>query len=137
MEVVQGTLSEKQIKELYTNPVTLVAAPGAGQALIVLACFVEYKYPGKLTYNSGPIAVTYGNRTSEENGQLVALADAPFDITEDTTQYLDLVFTSFNEPHGISSADCENKPLTLTADEDFYGGTGTGKYYLVYRTISI
>lgn len=133
-----GMLSNKQILELYTNPVVMVAAPGENKVLIPLSCYVEHLYGGKLPFNSGAISVTYGNRVDESHGQTLAVADAPFDITEDCVQYITPNFYSLNEAHGISLSDCINKPLTLTADGDFYDGSGgTGRFHVVYKIINV
>lgn len=135
-QIASGTLTNKQISELYTNPVQLIGAPGAGQVIVVLSCYVE-NVASKLSWNSGAIALTYGNRVDSDHGQTLCLADAPFDSSVNSIQSMLPYFVSNNEAHGMLLADCVNKPVTLTADGDFYGGGGTGRYSIVYKILNV
>lgn len=133
---VSGTLSSKQILEMDTNPVVVVAAPGAGYALVVLSCFVQHNF-GTTPYSSTTIALTYGNTVSG-TAAMAAFADAPFDSTSNVLQMMPVTFQS-TLGHGVGQSDMENKPLTLTTGSGvpFTDGDGTGKYYIVYKIIQV
>lgn len=61
------TLTSAQVKALHATPITLVAAPGAGKAILVFTSIAQLNYGGTNAFvNSGgfPINIFYGNGTT-------------------------------------------------------------------------
>lgn len=47
------TLSNSQIKNIFTSPVTVIAAPGAGKIIIPLVLTVKFNYGGNNAFITG------------------------------------------------------------------------------------
>lgn len=132
-----GSISNAQIQNMGTTPLTMVAAPGANLAHMVLACYVTYDYPGAgVPFSAGQMYVTPGklvSGTSPVYGQ----KEAPFSFGTKVVAAIELGMSSdgFTSPY-MEMTDFVNQPISLTTDPTLGTGVGTGRYFLLYKTIT-
>jgi hypothetical protein len=118
VQVAEVSLTNAEIKALRATPKTLVAAPGAGKALVFhLATLLLDAGTNALTESADNLAVKY------ENGSGDAVSD-----TIETTGFIDqttdqlTIAVAIKDPI-VAKAVCENKPLVLhnTGDGEIAG----------------
>lgn len=122
------SLTSAQIKALFSSPVTLVEAPGAGKAIQVLGVFANYT-AGGTPYTDG-------------DGEVVAWGDANTAVAEN---FWDLTSADSNggQPRldnegSLVTTLFENVPLVLAcATTDPTDGDGTAKVSVLYAVADV
>lgn len=127
------TLTSAQILALHGTPVTLIAAPGAGQMILLQQVSMEY------IFNTTPYTVPVGaNLRSSINGVNVGTdiaATGLLDQNANTIAYS----RAGNETTGITVATLANQPLVIsnTNATEFTAGDGTLVVNVLYNIISV
>lgn len=115
---VEINLSAAQIRSLFSSPVTLLAAPGAGKVIQVIDAWVAYSF--------GTVAFAGG-------GDGAFLGYAGLDVSDFQIRFTDMFAQSSSQfASGLAAqesnnyynlADCENKAVIISAAEDYNLGT--------------
>lgn len=130
LEYKDVSLSNTNMLNLQTTPITLVAAPGAGKALIFLGAQLFFDYTAAYTESSDDLGVKYTNGSGVQ-------VSATFDSTGFVTATADT--------HGYvvpqSSLVTGNAPLVLhnLGDGNFGGGNAANvvKVRTFFRTLKL
>lgn len=87
------TLSSAQILALHTTPITLVAAPGAGQSLLLHRVFCQYTFATaayvngdgapRLTLDGGAVSLTLSGLIDQSNDYRKSFPAPDFDTSSD------------------------------------------------------
>lgn len=122
---VKRTLSSAEILQLFTTPITLVAAPGAGKVVRPLALYL------KLNYNSVPYDTNVNLRVNV--GTLLGVVLATSYLGQSTTAY------SFYNTSGVNTAtDPTNTACTIAAQTgNPLNGNSTVDVVLTYCILSV
>lgn len=75
-QIVKGTLTSAQIKALHGTPITVIAAPPSGNAIILLNAYLAFKYGGSNVFvaGAGQTIVPYYSNLTQTTG--ITLANA-------------------------------------------------------------
>jgi hypothetical protein len=126
-----GTLSSAQLLAI-TTPVTLIAAAGAGNAIVLTSISWSYNYVSTTYASGGPFRILYNNNTSyvawKTSGGVsntITQPNSTFNVYGDNiSEALDPSFVS-------------NLPVTVSCASNFTTGGGNIKYTISYRIISL
>jgi hypothetical protein len=119
MLVAEQTLTAAQINASNTTPVQIVAAPGAGKAIVPIAIVTKLNYAGTPFSTASALYLLAGTSsvgpywTIMQNAQLAGSADA-----ETNTDASDWGGGHFDP------ASRENQPVTIAVNIATSGGTG-------------
>jgi len=128
------TLSSAQTQSLKGSPVTLVAAPGAGNCLSVLSAVLQYKA------GSAPYAVSGGGHFSLLFGSAPG-ASGPVESSDlSATGFIDQAQNQIRIPRLSAMANAqsgvENAALAISNDGDAEWSAGNGTVTItVYYTV--
>lgn len=126
--VVQVAITSAQIKTLNTAPLSLVAAPGAGVALVADAMLFQYKY-GTTQYTSGgAVNPVYHSATTNLLGGSVAAA---------TIQAAASAVVSLGGPAAALTAPANTGIDLYAATGNFATGDGTAIAVLWYTAYTL
>lgn len=130
--VASGTIATAAVKTLYTTPVTLVAAPGAGKALILVGAtfFLDYASAGYDSVGaSDDLTIKYTNAS----GDVLATVESTgfLNATSDQVRYVHPVTTAAITP--VANAALVAHILT----GEIYSAAGDSplKYKVEYKVI--
>lgn len=118
------TVSAAQLRELNSNPVTLVAAPGAGNVIVPKGIHFSFR-AGAAGFEPGPSLpqVFFAASIVEITGTGSGFEGTTPFVFQDN-------LTLFNNK--ASTDDIENLPVTLGADGDWTPAVGDGTAYVVF-----
>jgi hypothetical protein len=133
---VTGQLTSAQIKTLHGSPVTIIAAPGAGKAILILSSFSSFVYGGTSAFTgtgAQSISMYYG--TSSSIGTIVSIAQ----LTQSTS------FVDYNTAFTLTSSSTSvinNIAVNLyNPGSPEVGGNAANdnvvNYTIVYQVVSI
>lgn len=125
------SLTKSEVQGLYTTPITVVDAPGAGKAIVPVRCWVRYNYD-TAPHNSVPFGLAHDTANTFI---LYSLA-----VLESTiTRILNLVPMDVGTPAASSSQILENKAIQAIASAGSVGTTGQGTIdiYCIYSEITL
>jgi hypothetical protein len=132
---VRVALSSAQLLALFTSPVTIVPAPGAGKRISVLAVSYTYNFVTtgyNLTGDLGPrlyFGGPGGHQADTGTGTMFTLSSSLVNAANGAT---------FTVSNGTAIADVENQSLVITNDTgDMTAGDGTGSVTVLYATITL
>lgn len=139
LSMVTGTLSIGQITSMYTTPVQLIAAPGAGFAIIVITAYVNYIYDGSHAITGGgTVDITYGSVA--HGGSNSALNNANFaqqalftNASSSATFQMGIATTNV-----YSASSVANKGIFITNETGVFvanSSTATANYVVSYLTV--
>lgn len=124
LNAVTIDLSAANILAMYATPVTVLAAPGSGRAIVVER-FV-FNYTGGTAFASGGAIGLYQGSTIQ-TGTLAASVIVASGASD-----------SINKVEGASSAVTENTAVTISnASGAFTTGTGTAKLTVYFSVINV
>lgn len=128
-----GTFLAAAFQGAYATPVSILAAPGAGKAIIVKRFVLEYVYVSAAYANGGNIYLEYG---STAHGALLASANiAPAGFTD---QAASTSSAASGAVTGVATASMANAAISLTnATAAFITGDGTFKWHMWYSVVSV
>lgn len=129
-------LSSAQLLSLFSSPVPIIAAPGAGKAIIIIQVVYSLTFGTTAYTGGGTAALRYG---TDVTGLLAesssSVAPNAFKAAAVSTLTLDL--TSIGTSARAASL-VNNMPITLVqATSDFTGGDGTGSVTVDYVTVTL
>ena len=127
-QYVKVSLDNATVKALYETPYTLIAAPGAGKAIVIIpqSCMVRINYSSAaFDTNTEFLFYTYGISKSTPQGAVLKI-----DYTA-TKMVQMLTIDNTDETYR------ENAALMLTTDQDITTGSGTIDLYITYRIITL
>jgi len=126
---VKVTLSSSQIKNLYSSPVTLIAAPGTGKVIDVISIIGKYNF-GTTAYSlsSGEVDLY----TAPSPNYFLCCMDYYFLSASSTTAKF---FSGSNDNRQPLD---ENYPLSISSTKaNPTNGDGTLTFYIVYRIVTL
>ena len=125
LSVSRTELSSAELLALNSNPVELVAAPGAGFALLVVMAVLEV-VKGTTVYGSVTPVLRYASPLGITNTQW---SDA---LTADPT-----LFAPVNPTFSCLDSDVEDQAIQMWADSDPVDGDGTAVVTVYYVTVEL
>ena len=134
--VVSGTLTNSQIKNLHGTPVQIIAAPGAGKVVLIVAGALTLNYGGTNIFVAGAgqfISFTYGTTISTgiilSNAAIVSASSQyvqPSATVSTATAYTNVANVAINAYNGSATE------ISGNAAND-----NTVSYNILYRIITI
>jgi hypothetical protein len=121
---VKRTLTTAQIIAMGSAAVTLVAAPGAGKAIIFLGAILKYNRGTTSFTGAGATTINLGSGGAV-SGSLAATA-----ITAASS-------TVSSISSAGSSTTAENQPLTIGATSAFAAGDGNAEVIIAYKIVNL
>lgn len=126
-------LTAAQIITLNTVPVTLVAAPGAGQALVLEGIILEINRTATAFTGGGAVGPVYAGATGTF---LTANQVAASDVTTGGAGQVNRFLTPASSAGGLSIP--ANTAIQLFAGTaNFAAGTGTMKAFVTYSVVTL
>jgi len=133
--VAKFTLTSAQLKALKATPVTLIAAPGAGKAILVTGLAFHYSF-GTVAYtlNAGTIRLFQG-AVADNHPLCASVASGLVDQTADTSNVGQAVTGTGN----IAKAKAENVAITVANDgaAEMTLGDGTLDIIIKYNIVTM
>lgn len=121
------SISSAQLLAVSTTPVTIVAAPGAGKAIVIVNGFCSLTY-GTATYTAGTANDLYYGTT---NTTIVGSYGGCVTAAQSEVQ-------SLNANTGAKTATAvANQPVTFGATSNFATGDGTVKISVIYYIMTL
>lgn len=135
LQIATITLTAAQFNALAGTPFTLVAAPGAGKAIIPVSCYGKLNYGGVDSFHGGSSVRLYYGNTSNEVGQ--QFTSGTFKDTYNAYYFADDTRTSSTT--GVTIATWQNQAVTISVNSsNFTGGAGnTVSFQFQYVTLTI
>jgi hypothetical protein len=135
--IISGTLTQAQINNLGTSPVTLIPAPGAGKFIIVQRITLIFN-AGSVGFSNDNLAISYANNPS---ALLFSNTTEGLGWTTTTSNFYDSIITNEDATliaTNYTLAQAVNNPVQLGPFGPVpTGGTGcTITYYLYYTIMS-
>lgn len=127
------TLTSAQLLALRATPITLIAAPGAGQMILLQQASMEY------VFNATPYTVPGGaNLRLLINGVTVGTDIAATGLLDQGANTIGYARAA-NQTTGIATATLANQPLTIanSGGAEFTLGDGTLVVNVLYNIISV
>lgn len=140
---VSGTLTAAQVNLLFTTPITVLAAPGAGLMNVVNQFGLELVINGQTVFTAasgGAVYLQYGTTAHGTNyATPVAGVPAAFVLQANTANYAITTGGQINSTTGLTTTIAANAPISITnATAVFAGGAGaTVNYYIWYSTVAV
>ena len=129
LQVAQISLSAANIIAMYTTPVQLIAAPGAGKVVIVDQVAYSFNYGTTQFTGGGDIRIQYDGTTDN-------ILSAAFDANK-TKAASDSVEVAPMKSSGGTTA-LENTIVEITnATASFATGDGTAEVFVRYRVLTL
>lgn len=120
---LSGTLSNAQMKALFTSPVTLLAAQGAGKVIHLVHC----------SFKLNPLGTAFVGGSQfllQINGNTV------FTLQNATMLGTSIKWSQGEQSQEAITANQENQALIATGTSNYTTGTGTLQYNLDYRVVT-
>lgn len=127
------TITSAQLLALHATPITLIAAPGAGQMILLQQASMEY------VFNTTAYTVPVGaNLRLLINGVTVGTDIAATGLLDQVANTIGYARAA-NQTTGIATATLANQPLTITNTNatEFTLGDGTLVVNVLYNIISV
>lgn len=125
-------LTSNNIKTMYTTPVELIAAPGAGNMIMIYSCFMDFTYSTAAYTGGGTVKVQYGATFGGGGASTLSTITAgTMGITSNYIMYM--------SPAGANSirTDFINKSICISnLTAVFASGSGTAIMNIVYRIVT-
>jgi hypothetical protein len=118
--------------DLNSNPLTLVAAPGAGSFIQPLTITIIYTYNSSASTGSNFMFINYDS--TDYNEYIISYRD--FLRSKTTSQTYQLGCVDRNPPNGVYEGILTNRPLIMSATADL-GGNSSFKVYTTYQIVTI
>lgn len=130
---VKVTVTSAELLNLFTVPKTIVAAPGANKAILVLGMLVAYKFASAAYVNGGGGNFTFAIAPGTDDWAFTMVADNF--VTKTSSQIQSFVQTSsWFGP----ITDADNQALILKKETaNLTAGDGTLEITVVYATIDL
>lgn len=130
VSMVSVALTSQQILNLAASPVTIVAAPGEGRALVPIAWLITLTDSDYT--NNGTTDFYFGSNRGDTG--LSAGGQTPGDVFAAGTGG----GMQFAPAHLYTTTDIENEPIVLaTVGADLTDGAGTGMATIIYATVDL
>lgn len=129
---ITGTLTSTQLKGLHVTPISLIAAPGAGKAIQIIAAWGHFIYGGSTAFTAGSnLLLTYGTSTSNS---IATLMDSNLTGTTSWAFYEAIQMISASASTIYNTAIYANMGTTLTGD---VLNDSTLTYSITYQIVSV
>jgi hypothetical protein len=130
VKTVKLTIPTASVLTLYTTPLTIIAAPGAGYAIEVISAAY------RLTFNSIAYATNTTLRLIQDTADVPVGSSVSSALAATITQMSDI--NAINNPTSGQTKIIENKALTVTvATGDPTAGNSALDIYVTYRLITL
>lgn len=119
-------LTSANLLGMYAAPVTVIAAPGAGKAIVVKSCTAIFDSTATTYANGGVIYLSYNNTTPITNNVAATFLTAGDKVYQ---------LRPLNAAGGINTL--VNTAVTITNDTAaFITGTGVARLLIEYETVT-
>jgi hypothetical protein len=127
-----GALAALTVVQLYTTPLELVPAPGAGFAIIVKKMCVHFVSTTVAYTAGGALYAQYGSTGHSANAATASISQAFMQANTLSSISVDGIQTT------LAKTVIENQPITLTnAGANFGTGNGTIRVSILYSIIPV
>ncbi len=132
-----GTLTQANLVAMNGTPVTLVAAPGAGKAIVVDEVELLHSYSTAAYTGGGDVSIEYATSGTD----VVTIADTfVTDTSSASTLVKPDVYTSTGSDNGFSLSANVNKAIQVTNASGAFGAGNAAnilKYRVRYHVITV
>tara|TARA_B000000532_G_C18821505_1_gene386133 strand:+ start:81 stop:605 length:525 start_codon:yes stop_codon:yes gene_type:complete len=125
-DIVTGNL------DLASNPLTLVAQPGAGYMVQPITITVLYTFNSIASPTSNNMYINYDSSDSTE----FVVSQRDFIRNDPASRTYQFGCTNSNQADGVYAGSIENRALVMWASADL-GGNGSFKVYVTYQIVKI
>lgn len=130
-----GTLTSAQLEAMYATPISLIAAPGSGKAIIVDKFELEYVYvTTAYATNAGSAQLTYGS-SAHAAANVASLGVAFTGLTDQTASTTSAAGGSLV---GLANTAISNVAVYISnTTAALATGDGTAKWNIWYKVITL
>lgn len=128
-------VSSAHLLSLFSSPVEIIPAPGAGKMVIIVASFYGLIFGTAQYIVTGSFAPALFYTSSAGNPADVAPAQGT--VLQGSASAVQLISGQFVNSLVSGTADFENQPVVLTQDADMTDGDGTGSITVLYSIIDL